>query len=38
MQTDGKMSDLAKHWIAGQLLHAPALTALAAPTVNCSRR
>jgi len=39
MQTDtGDMSELAKHWIAGQLKHAPALAALAAPTVNCGRR
>src|SRR5262249_35838516 len=26
------------HFIAGQLAHAPALTALAAPTVNCAKR
>lgn len=32
------LSSLAKHWIAGQLAHARALCALAAPTVNCAKR
>ena len=32
------LSDLGRHFLAGQLAHAPALSALAAPTVNCSKR
>jgi glutamine synthetase len=32
------LSNLARHWIAGQLAHAPALTALVSPTVNCAKR
>lgn len=32
------LSDLARHFLAGQLLHAPALTAFLAPTVNCYKR
>jgi glutamine synthetase len=32
------LSDLARHWIAGQLEHAAALTALGAPTINCAKR
>lgn len=35
MLEDGELSELAKQWVAGQLLHAPALAALAAPTANC---
>ncbi|KAL6077462.1 Type I glutamate--ammonia ligase [Balamuthia mandrillaris] len=33
-----KLSETARHWIAGQLLHAPALYAITAPTINCSKR
>ena len=33
-----KLSDFARHWIAGMTTHASALTALCAPTVNCYRR
>jgi len=32
------LSDLARQFIAGQIAHAPALTALYAPTVNCAKR
>ncbi|KAH9515321.1 hypothetical protein Btru_014165 [Bulinus truncatus] len=32
------MSDTARHWIAGLIYHAPALTAILSPTVNCYRR
>ena len=32
------LSTLARHWLAGLLRHAPALTALCSPTVNCYRR
>jgi glutamine synthetase len=32
------LSDVARQFIAGQLAHAPALTALFAPTVNCAKR
>jgi glutamine synthetase len=35
--SDG-LSDLARQFIAGQIAHAPALTALYAPTVNCAKR
>lgn len=37
---DGKfrLSDLARHFIAGQLKHAPALAAIVAPTVNSFKR
>ena len=33
-----KLSPTARHWIAGLLTHASALTALACPTLNCYRR
>jgi glutamine synthetase len=33
-----RLSDLARHWIGGQLAHARALAALVAPTVNCAKR
>ena len=33
-----KLSETAEHWIAGLIAHAPALTALLCPTVNCYRR
>lgn len=32
------LSELARHWIGGQMTHAPALAALAAPTINCAKR
>jgi len=32
------LSDAARQFIAGQIAHAPALTALYAPTVNCAKR
>lgn len=35
---DTPLSDLACHYLAGQLLHAPALAALLSPTVNCYKR
>jgi glutamine synthetase len=36
-QQDG-LTDLARRWIAGQMTHARAIAALAAPTVNCAKR
>jgi glutamine synthetase len=35
---DDGVSDFARHWVAGLLKHADALTALLCPTVNCYRR
>lgn len=32
------LSQLARHWLAGQIHHAAALTAFAAPSVNCAKR
>jgi glutamine synthetase len=32
------LSDVCRQFIAGQIAHAPALTALASPTVNCAKR
>lgn len=32
------LSQLCRHWIGGQIAHARAITALAAPTVNCAKR
>lgn len=34
----GGLSEVARQFIAGQIAHAPALTALYAPTVNCAKR
>jgi glutamine synthetase len=34
----GGLSDVCRCWIAGQIEHAAALTAFAAPTVNCAKR
>jgi glutamine synthetase len=34
----GALTDVARWWLGGQMAHATALTALAAPTVNCSKR
>jgi len=36
--TPGKLSDVGRWWIGGQLAHLPALTAFFAPTVNCGKR
>ena len=33
-----QMSSTARHWLAGILTHAPAITALCCPTLNCYRR
>ena len=33
-----KLSRTARHWMAGLLTHAPAITALCCPTLNCYRR
>ena len=33
-----RLSSTARHWLAGLLTHAPALTALCCPTLNCYRR
>ena len=37
-KTSTGLSEIAQHWIAGLIAHAPALTILASPTVNCMRR
>ena len=34
----GTLTDVARWWLGGQMAHAAALTALAAPTVNCGKR
>jgi glutamine synthetase len=36
--TPGRLSDVGRWWIGGQLTHLPALTAFFAPTVNCGKR
>jgi glutamine synthetase len=36
--SDDGLSDICRHFLAGQLVHAPAICALAAPTVNCAKR
>jgi len=36
--TPSNLSEIAESWLAGLLLHAPALSALCCPTVNCWRR
>ncbi|XP_071503235.1 lengsin-like [Diadema antillarum] len=33
-----RLSEVGQHWLAGLIEHAPALTILASPTVNCLRR
>lgn len=38
MHTDGELSILAKHMIAGIVEHAPALTAICNPTINAFKR
>jgi glutamine synthetase len=35
---DGSLTDLCRWWLGGQIAHATALCALAAPTVNCGKR
>jgi len=35
---EDKLSDVGRWWLAGLVKHAPALTALCSPTVNCYRR
>jgi len=32
------LSELARHWIGGQMAHASALAAIVAPTINCAKR
>jgi glutamine synthetase len=36
--TPGRLSQVGRWWIGGQLVHLPALTAFFAPTVNCGKR
>jgi glutamine synthetase len=35
---DGSLTDLCRWWLGGQIAHAAALCAFAAPTVNCAKR
>ena len=35
---DGSLRDVCRWWLGGQIAHAAALCALAAPTVNCGKR
>jgi glutamine synthetase len=35
---DGSLTDVCRWWLGGQIAHAAALCALAAPTVNCGKR
>eukprot|EP00191_Tetraselmis_sp_GSL018_P003977 CAMPEP_0177605008 /NCGR_PEP_ID=MMETSP0419_2-20121207/16448_1 /TAXON_ID=582737 /ORGANISM="Tetraselmis sp., Strain GSL018" /LENGTH=461 /DNA_ID=CAMNT_0019099081 /DNA_START=169 /DNA_END=1554 /DNA_ORIENTATION=+ len=35
---DGGLNVIARHWLGGLLKHAPALSAVCAPTANCYRR
>ena len=37
-EAEDNLSEFARHWVAGLLAHAPAMTALCNPTVNCYRR
>ena len=37
-EAEDNLSEFARHWVAGLLDHAPAMTALCNPTVNCYRR
>ncbi|GFN85939.1 glutamine synthetase [Plakobranchus ocellatus] len=34
----GQFSEFGRHWLAGMVEHAPALTAFSSPTINCYRR
>ena len=36
--TPGRLSQVGRWWVGGQLAHLPALTAFFAPTVNCGKR
>ncbi len=36
--SDDGLTDVCRHYLAGQLAHAPALCAFASPTVNCPKR
>jgi glutamine synthetase len=36
--TPGRLSEIGRWWVGGQLAHLPALTAFFAPTVNCGKR
>jgi glutamine synthetase len=36
--TPGRLSQVGRWWVGGQLAHLPALTAFCAPTVNCGKR
>jgi glutamine synthetase len=36
--TPGRLSEVGRWWVGGQLAHQPALTAFFAPTVNCGKR
>jgi len=38
MKKKDELSETAQYWLGGLLLHAPAIAALHAPTVNCYRR
>ncbi len=33
-----ELNDICRWWVGGQIQHAPALTALVSPTVNCAKR
>jgi len=37
VSADGSWTDVWRWWLGGQIAHTPALCALAAPTVNCSK-
>jgi glutamine synthetase len=37
-QSNDSLSAVARHWLAGLLIHSPAIMALCSPTVNCYRR
>ena len=36
--SEDDLSDICRYFLAGQLAHAPAICAFAAPTVNCAKR
>ena len=38
VSSDGSLTDVCRWWLGGQIAHAEALCAFAAPTVNCSKR
>ncbi|XP_033123583.1 lengsin-like [Anneissia japonica] len=37
-ESPDKLSDIAKHWLAGLLHHAPAMSLIMGPTINCRKR